>query len=70
MHKPDRFEYLTVTGGAILNILLWFWLLPATAGAIVAAVTSIGFALAMAEWFDGHDKRRAKIKDTSDQQEA
>lgn len=61
------FEYATVIGGAIVNVLLWFVLLPVMAAAVVAGITSIVFALAIAGWFNVLDRRRDTIEDTSDQ---
>lgn len=59
-------EWAIVIIGSVSNILLWFWLLPVTPAAIIAAATSTAFALIMADWFDNLDKKRATIVDTSD----
>ena len=67
--KPDFREVASVIGGALVNALLWFWLLPVTPAAIISAITSIGFALAMARWFEGLEKERGTLSATSDQQE-
>jgi membrane protein implicated in regulation of membrane protease activity len=66
----NRSELFKVIICMIVNGLLWFLLLPALWAVILVGITSVAFALSIAAWFDILDKRRAKIRDTSDKQEA
>lgn len=68
--RTDWYELFVVVVGAIANGLFWLLLLPMPAGAILATITSTGFALAMAGWFNHLEIRRDTLSVTSHQQEA
>lgn len=59
-------ESLSVIVTTVLNILLWFILLPLFGAIIVTAITGCLLAFIISKLFDHLDRQRATIGDTSD----
>lgn len=59
-------ESLFIIGVLVLNILLWFMVLPIVGAIIVVGITGCLLAGLISHFFDRSEKKRATLGDTSD----